>query len=163
MWNDTDEPLAYFITFRTYGTWLHGDERGSVNRHRNVYGSRRIGPEPKWRAKKQARLAAEPVLLNARQRYWVRKSIQHTCEIREWSLFAVNVRTNHAIRKPPGAVLNALKANSTRTLRENGCWQSDRSPWSDKGSTRYLWNYKGLAAACNYVDFGQGDELLELE
>src|SRR6266566_1829504 len=25
MWNDTDTPLACFISFRTYGTWLHGD------------------------------------------------------------------------------------------------------------------------------------------
>jgi len=29
MWNDTDLPLGYLITFRCYGTWLHGDERGS--------------------------------------------------------------------------------------------------------------------------------------
>ena len=27
MWN---KPLAYFITFTTYGTWLHGDSRGSM-------------------------------------------------------------------------------------------------------------------------------------
>ena len=30
VWNDTDTPLAYLITFRSYGTWLHGDERGST-------------------------------------------------------------------------------------------------------------------------------------
>ena len=30
--------LAYFITFRCYGTWLHGDERGSVDRFHNIYG-----------------------------------------------------------------------------------------------------------------------------
>jgi hypothetical protein len=24
-------PTAYFITFHTYGTWLHGDERGSTD------------------------------------------------------------------------------------------------------------------------------------
>src|SRR6185369_556860 len=30
MWNDTDIPLAYLITFRSYGTWLHGDDRGSI-------------------------------------------------------------------------------------------------------------------------------------
>jgi hypothetical protein len=29
-------PLAYLITLRTFGTWLHGDERGSVSRKRNV-------------------------------------------------------------------------------------------------------------------------------
>jgi hypothetical protein len=30
MWNDRDIPLAYLTTFRCYGTWLHGDDRGSV-------------------------------------------------------------------------------------------------------------------------------------
>jgi hypothetical protein len=35
MWNNTNLPLAYLITFRCYGTWLHGDERGSVDRFRN--------------------------------------------------------------------------------------------------------------------------------
>ena len=32
MLNDFDDnefPLAYFISLRTYGTWLHGDVRGS--------------------------------------------------------------------------------------------------------------------------------------
>ncbi len=33
MWNDTDIPLAYLITFRCYGTWLHEDERGATDRH----------------------------------------------------------------------------------------------------------------------------------
>jgi hypothetical protein len=28
------EPLAYFLTWTTYGTWLPGDSRGWVNRHR---------------------------------------------------------------------------------------------------------------------------------
>jgi hypothetical protein len=34
-----DIPLAYFFTFRAYGTWLHGDERGSVDRFHNQYGT----------------------------------------------------------------------------------------------------------------------------
>jgi len=38
MWNDTEIPLAVFFTFRTYGTWLHGDERGSIDRNNNLYG-----------------------------------------------------------------------------------------------------------------------------
>ena len=25
---NTDEPIAYFITWTSYGTWLPGDERG---------------------------------------------------------------------------------------------------------------------------------------
>jgi hypothetical protein len=33
--NDDHIPLAYLITFRCYGTWLHGDSRGSVDRFHN--------------------------------------------------------------------------------------------------------------------------------
>jgi hypothetical protein len=25
-WEENTFPLAYLLTFRTYGTWLHGDE-----------------------------------------------------------------------------------------------------------------------------------------
>ena len=39
MWNDTDIPLGYLITFRCYGTWLHGDERGAIDRLHNRYKS----------------------------------------------------------------------------------------------------------------------------
>jgi hypothetical protein len=35
----SDGPLAYLITFPTYGTWLHGDERGSVDRDHNLPGT----------------------------------------------------------------------------------------------------------------------------
>ncbi len=34
---DTDEPIAYYITWTTYGTWLPGDQRGSW--HRGQYQS----------------------------------------------------------------------------------------------------------------------------
>jgi len=37
-------PLAYFVSFRTYGTLLHGDERGSVDRKQNKYWTPRIAP-----------------------------------------------------------------------------------------------------------------------
>jgi hypothetical protein len=69
MWNDTDVPLAFLITFRTYGSWLHGDERGSVNRFRKQYKSRRLPPEKKWLEKNSQRLNREVVVLNATQRH----------------------------------------------------------------------------------------------
>src|SRR5262249_42685946 len=43
-----DRPLAYLITFRCYGTWLHGDERGSTDRHRNQYGTPFIPSNEYW-------------------------------------------------------------------------------------------------------------------
>lgn len=33
------EPVAYFITFTTYGTWLQGRDPGWVDRQHNQYGA----------------------------------------------------------------------------------------------------------------------------
>ena len=68
MWNDQDVPLAYFISWRTYGTWLHGDPRGSTSRHRNRYGSRFLPPEPSWFEVNLSRMASPPMRLNNEQR-----------------------------------------------------------------------------------------------
>jgi hypothetical protein len=66
MWNDTDTPLAYFISFRTYGTWLHGDKRGSIDRFHNAYLSPYIKRNEKWREYTQQRLKAKPLILKAK-------------------------------------------------------------------------------------------------
>jgi hypothetical protein len=63
----------------------------------------------------------------------------------------------------PERALNALKANATRQMREDGHWKQLGSPWADKGSDRYLWNERSLALAIDYVLNGQGDDLPELE
>ena len=31
--------LAYFLTWTTYGTWLHGSAKGSVEKQHNVFGT----------------------------------------------------------------------------------------------------------------------------
>ena len=168
-WNDSDFPVGYLITFRTRGTWLHGDRRGSTSRHHNIYGTPKLRHEPKWIETNRGRLRAEPFLLNARQRACVRKAIVETCALRGWKLFALNIRTNHihivvwAPDKKPELVLNAFKANSTRVMRERREWSQDFSPWADKGSNRYLWTLASRATAVNYVRDNQGDELPEFD
>ncbi|MBX7060126.1 MAG: transposase [Pyrinomonadaceae bacterium] len=169
VWNNSDTPIAFLITFRTRGTWLHGDDRGSISRHRNVYGTPKLRPEPRWHDTNLARLKGESLILSARQRACVRKAVLETCELREWKLYALNIRTNHvhvvlwAKDKTPGIVLNALKANSTRMMRERRQWQEEHSPWADKGSTRYLWTFEHRARAIKYVVDGQGAELPEFD
>jgi hypothetical protein len=64
MWNDTDIPLAYLITFRCYGTWLHGDERGSIDRFHNRYKSPYVPPNERWRQHNARSLKSEPVTLD---------------------------------------------------------------------------------------------------
>ena len=168
MWNDTDNPLAYFITFRTYGTWLHGDKRGSVDRFHNRYGAPYIELNERWRHYKEQLIKIKPLILSPRQRRIVEDAIRETCRIRKWSLLALNVRTNHVhlvvtAHKKPELVLNACKANATRRLREEGLWGYLFSPWAFKGSKRRLWNERSVERAIEYVLFGQGDELPDFE
>jgi len=169
MWNDTDTPLGFLITFRSRGTWLHGDERGSVSRFRNQYKSRPLPPEKKWLDINRGRLRHDPVLLDAAQRRCVEDAARETCEFRNWFLHAVSARTNHVHlvvsigKKKPEIALNAFKANATRMMKSVGCWKKQSSPWSDKGSTRYLWNEKSVARAIDYVLNGQGDDLPDFD
>ena len=165
MWNDTDIPLGYLITFRCYGTWLHGDERGSIDRFNNRYKSPYIDPNERWHRHNAQVLQDEPVTLDASQRQSVEAAIRETCTIRCWHLHALNVRTNHIHAvvsigpTKPERTLIAFKANSTRQMRTDGCWRHERSPWAEKGSKRYLWNERSVTRAIDYVLYGQGDEL----
>jgi hypothetical protein len=63
-----------------------------------------------------------------------------------------------AQNKKPELVLNALKANATRRLREEELWGHKFSPWAFKGSRRRLWNQRSVDRAIDYVLYGQGDE-----
>jgi hypothetical protein len=88
---------------------------------------------------------------------------------RRWILHAVKVRTNHVHivvsigTKNPQLALGAFKANGTRQMKQDGCWQREHSPWVDKGSCRYLWNERSFDRAIDYVLNGQGDELPEFD
>jgi len=168
MWNDTDIPLAYLITFRCYGTWLHGDERGSIDRFHNRYQSPYISQNERWRQHNTRQLKSESVSLNATQRQSVGTAIRETSALRNWLLRAINVRTNHVHvvvsigNTKPSRALNAFKANATRQMRRDGCWSQPHS-WADKGSARHLWNERSIEQAVEYVVNGQGDELPEFD
>jgi REP element-mobilizing transposase RayT len=167
-WNDTDVPIAYLITFRTYGTWLHGDVRGSVDKAHNKFGGERAESSVLREQQSAIKLKGEPVVLNAIQSRLIEATIREVCVFRGWKLYAINVRTNHIhvvvyARVAADRVLNVFKAYATRRLRENGAWLEKHSPWVDKGSKRNLWNADHLFHACEYVVNGQGGELPEFD
>lgn len=158
-------PLAYFITFRSYGTWLHG-RAGSVDRFHNRYGTSRLPANAKRHAYNKSLMKRPPVSLTTARRRAILAAVKETCEIRNWKLWVSNIRTNHVhavVSAPcdPEPVLIALKANATRKMRETGCWQSGRTPWALRGSKRYLWDDKDLCDAIDYVLYDQGEPLPE--
>ena len=113
------EPLAYFLTWPTYGTWLPGDERGWVERE---HGWRL--PDPVKELDAMARMSEDACRLNSDERQIVEDTIAAHCRIRNWALHAVSCRSNHlhlvvSAVDHPDAVRDQLKAWCTRKLKEH--------------------------------------------
>ena len=164
MWNNTDTPLAYLISFRSYGTWLHGDNRGSIDRLHHRYGEPYLPQSETWERYNRKQRKGDPFILGAKERRSVQKAIRETCSIRKWDLHALNVRTNHVhtvvtANCDPERLLNAFKGNATRQLREDQLWPYHFSAWADKGSKIWLWNERSVANAIDYVLNRQGCDL----
>jgi REP element-mobilizing transposase RayT len=155
-------PMAYFISFRCYGTWFHGDDRGSSDRRFfNVFGEPYIPPDPRLVQSEMHQSKQPPFELGLGQRAIVRKAIFEVCAFRGYGLIALNVRTNHvhvvvAGETGPEKMMEAFKAYATRRMKERGVLQEGIRPWSRHGSTRYLWTEKSVKAAALYVLYGQG-------
>jgi REP element-mobilizing transposase RayT len=163
--NENHIPLAYLITFRSYGTWLHGDERGSVDRDHNVWGTPYAPRDEVRKAAARERMKYPPVILNVSGCVAVDAAIREVCQFRHWGLRALNVRTNHAhavvsAACHPEKVLNDFKAYATRRLRRDGLWQEPHSPWAEGGSKRYLWYERQVERAIHYVLYHQGVDLI---
>ncbi len=162
--NDDHTPIAYLITFRSYGTWMHGDARGSIDRNHRGYGTPALPPSPRREQIETLLLKHPPVIFDLRQRRAIERGIKETCQVRKWNLWAVNVRTNHVhcvvtAHFSAKRTMAALKANATRSMREDGCWRTDKSPWARGGSTKYIWTDEELRNAIAYVVEGQGAPL----
>ena len=152
------EPLAYFLTWATYGTWLPGDERGWIE-YRHGWKL----PDPIRRLEAESRMAEDACVLDAEQRRLVEKTIRDHCRIRGWELHEVNCRTNHlhvvvGADGHPDDVRRQFKAWCTRRLKELqrkrscGTVGSVREDWwAQRGSRRYINDEESLEAAILYV------------
>jgi len=158
------QPLGFLITFRTYGTWLHGEDRGSVDRHHyNRYGAPDMPPNRRILAEERDNLRTQPVLLDRAQRDVVESAIREVCEHRGYVLHAVNARSNHvhsvvSAACEPELIMNSFKSYATRKLREGNLFNRRIKPWGRHGSNPYLWTEEEVARAIDYVINGQGDE-----
>lgn len=157
-----EEPLAYFLTWTTYGTWLPGDERGWVEKPGQFR-----APDPE-RQEAARRLMTEPALtLDMQQRSIVEATIADHCRIRGWQLHKVSARTQHvhvvvtAPGRDPEVVMDQFKAWCTRRLKERerslGKAKVRLNWWTQGGSKRWLNDADSLEAAIRYVAEGQGE------
>ena len=162
------EPLAYFLTWPTYGTWLPGDERGWVKRGRGHQ-----LPDPPLALEAIARMTEGACHLDDDERRAVEETIAEHCTIRGWTLHAVNCRSNHlhvvvTANRDSDEVRRQFKAWTVRRLKQLQSEQSPRSQkpslpvrdkwWAERGSRRYINDEDSLEAAIRYVRDAQGTQ-----
>ncbi len=158
------DPFAYFITFTTYGTWLHGRDSGSVDREHNLPNTPFLAPNAELEVTRKNAMRQQPYHLDEQRRTVVLRTILEATRHRCWKLWAVHVRTNHVhvvvtARDKPEKVMSDLKAWSSRRLREAFGESADRDRWTQHGSTRYLNTEAVVAAAIAYVVDEQGERM----
>jgi len=156
------EPIAYFLTYTTFGTWLHGREQGSVDKDHNQVGSLRIAPNPQRQSANLERLGNAAYQLDAPRRRVVLETIEEVAAHRHWNLLAAHVRSNHVhalinANTSPEKILSDLKAWSSRRLSERFSELDTTKRWTRHGSTLYLWSEDQLAEKLRYVIEDQGD------
>jgi len=146
------DPLAYFLTWTTYGTWLPGDARGSMRRP-GTY----LAPDFDIREAAREKLCEVSCTLTEGQREIVELTIVAHCQFRKWHLYAANCRTNHVhvvVTAPidPKTVRGQLKSWCSRRLSEAQDAEGTRKNWwSERGSVRLLFDDRAVEEAIAYV------------
>jgi REP element-mobilizing transposase RayT len=97
-----------------------------------------------------------PVRLRPQDRIIVHEAIDEHCQIRGWTLYAMNARTNHvhvvvAAHGAPQSIRDQLKANCTRRLRLAPDPLIREKTWTKGGDCELLDTDEDLEAAIRYV------------
>ena len=156
-------PLAYFITFTCYGTWLPHGKSTSVNAKCNTNGhtflSEHFTPDC-FKLNK-----APPVILDFDDRNIIVNTLKEVFLFKNWGLLSAHVRTNHVhvvVNAPikPDIILNTFKAYASRNLNKKSVMQNR---WTRHGSTQYLWSVENVESAIKYVIEEQGEPMAVYE
>jgi REP element-mobilizing transposase RayT len=163
-----ESPSGLLLTWTTYGSWLHGDERGSYDRKGQTFETHYVAPNPSFENLRRSQLKFLPLLLDAAMRKAVRLAIEECCIFRNWKVFAVHVRTNHVHVAMPNCesgekMLHDFKSYATRKLRALRLIARGRSVWTSGGSVSRLYGEAEVFRAIDYVKNGQGDLLPEAD
>lgn len=155
-------PLAYFITFSCYGTRLHGDENGSVDRFHNQPSTPFVPPNVRRLEAKEEQLKQPVFIMDQARRAVVLRTLTEVADYRGWKLLAAHVRSSHVhlviqADEKPEKIMNDVKSYASRRLNEAKLDDSDRKRWTRHGSTRYLWKWEDVENAVHYTLHEQGD------
>lgn len=159
---------TYLITFTAYGQWLHGDARGSVDRHHNRADTPLLVPDPERAARSRRLMTDPPYRMDERRRGVVLAAILEHAGFRAWRVLACHVRTTHVHvvvsgDASPERMMTAFKAYASRALSAAGMGGKAERRWSRHGSTRLLNTEESIRRAVRYTVDEQGQAMAVFE
>ncbi len=161
--------IAYFITFTTYGTWLHGTEKGagSVDRTHNQFETSFLTPGTTRLGQTQEAMAEPPYAMDAPRRMLVCDAIVEFAYEKGWRLWGVHVRSNHvhlivSADREPGRLMSDVKARLSRELNRAG-FDPSRTRWTRHGSTKHLFDLDAIETTIRYTLDEQGERMAHFD
>jgi len=149
-------PLAYHITFGTYGTRLHGDVRGTVDRRLNQPGDPIIGAEPDWEFMELNKLRFPPRVFDFQQRQLVEQLVPDVCVRGGWQLQARaagkdDVHTLLSAQADGDVIRKLLKRWLGQALASHIPLEPEQTFWAECGSVKWVWKEDYFERVKKYV------------
>ena len=151
---------TWHLTFGTYGTRLHGDDRPTVDRERNQRGQAFVESDPGRVAAARSRMRGDPVYLAATQRAVVEAVVPDICARGGWTyrLCAapddedhVHVLLDARPEIDPDAILKWLKRWLGEELTKRWGEPIGGTWWAKSGSKRPVKSDEYLHNVFDYV------------
>jgi REP element-mobilizing transposase RayT len=157
----------WLLTWTTYGSWLPGDERGSVTPVRDAPGPRLKHNRPRTdydsslpglARSARSLLKSPPIRLTLPQAEVILAQFHETAQHRGWTLLAVAIMRTHihiVIGVPgdpdPDTILRDFKSYASRALNRSWTKPASGTWWTESGSKRKLPDEPAVLAAVRYV------------
>ena len=159
-----EDRQSYHITFTTYGSWLHGDRRGSWASNGSF-----VPPNPSMERGERRRCKYEAVIQTAPMRRIVFDAIRAEADFRQCKIRALNVLDNHVhmlIAVPretkSKVILSQIKSSATVALRKAGFFQ-DRPIWTSGGNVSIVDTEGYFWRVYNYIINKQKEQPFDRE
>jgi valyl-tRNA synthetase len=156
---------ATLLTWTTYGTWLPGEDRGSVSRApradgtqslRNLPGEPYDRDDPQRQAAATERRQGKPLRLTPNHAPVLLSCIADTCQRHGIELLAIAILPNHVHVLCQGEqhgaeMLQVIKGNASRRLNRQFMLEGSPRWWTKSGSRRRIKGGVDLTAAIDYL------------
>ena len=147
---------TYHLTWTCYGQWLHGDERGYVDRKHRTPGEPYPEGNLQYYNAASNRMTEAACWLTDDERRIASRALREACDFRGWVLWAVNVQPDHVhvlveARETSGKrARQVLKDRATRGLEAEG--RRRQHWWTEGGKVDVIRRERQLQEVLDYIN-----------